>query len=61
MWPNLVFLYFAVGQERQKWINHIVGEETAVGRIGDRARGVIWQDIRQHGTCHAPGVASAQS
>jgi hypothetical protein len=46
VWPHPVLRYLPVCQECQKGIDHIVGEQTAVVRVGDRPRVVVWQDIR---------------
>src|SRR5215207_1116486 len=46
VWPHLVLCHLPVRQDGKQGIGHIVGEKTAVVRVGNRARGVVWEDIR---------------
>ena len=46
VWPHFVLRHLPVRQEGEQGIGHIVGEQTAVVRVGNRARGIVWEDIR---------------
>jgi hypothetical protein len=46
VWPHLVLRHLPVRQDSEQAINHIVGEQTTVVQLGNRARGIVGQDIR---------------
>src|SRR5580658_1805266 len=47
--PYLILCHLSIGKERQEEIYDIVGECPAIVRVGRRPRGIIVEDVRQHG------------
>src|SRR5208283_1034998 len=45
----LILLHLSIGEERKEEIYDVVGERPAIVRVRRRPRGIIVEDVRQHG------------
>src|ERR1700689_2527037 len=47
--PYFIFRHLSICKNGQKEIDNVVGERSAIVRVGRRPRGIIVEDVRQHG------------